>query len=253
MNLYSIFFIVVFIYLVIWISYDHRVFAQTPLQEQRLEEISHMDNPLENYSFIKAGKSPSNPSIISVEDKIGGLTNMYVYVLNSGSDSVSVINGTTNTKRSAASAPGPSAAARWPTPTLTVLIVGSGPARAAPFVSASGRSRSRRVERRLWCRSPAARRGARCRAAACRRQGRSACERSRTRRARAAPPGHPGHVAHRRRGHPAARWVHTGRCLAGSAGRPAQDRRCLPVPRQSGRALRDTRAPVTPLAESWTP
>ena len=65
-------------------------------------------------------------------------------------------------------------------------------------------------------------------------------------RARAAPPRHPGRVADRRRGHPAARRVHPPRCLAGSAGRPAQDRRCRPLPRQPGRALRDTRAPAHP-------
>jgi hypothetical protein len=33
------------------------------------------------------------------------------------------------------------------------------------------------------------------------------------------------------------------RCLAGRVGRPAQDRRCRPLPRQPGRALRDTGRP----------
>ncbi len=45
------------------------------------------------------------------------------------------------------------------------------------------------------------------------------------------PHGHPGRAANRRRGHPASRRVHTRRCLAGSAGRPAPDRRCRPLPR----------------------
>lgn len=53
-------------------------------------------------------------------------------------------------------------------------------------------------------------------------------------------PRHPGHIADRRRWYPAARRVHTRRCLAGSPGRPAQDCRCRPLPGQPGRALRDT-------------
>jgi short chain dehydrogenase len=128
---------------------------------------------------------------------------------------------------------GPFGGARLPRPTSTALTRGPRrrPSRPSRSCRPADDSRSRRAGQRHWCRSPAARPGGRCRDAVCGRQERSACERSPTRPRSSCAPRHPRCVADRRRRHPAARRVHAPRCLAGSAGRPAQDRRCRPLPR----------------------
>ena len=86
---------------------------------------------------------------------------------------------------------GRSAAARLPRPTSTASTRGQRlrPARPSRSCPPADDSRSNRAGRRLWCRSPAARHGARWRIAVSGRQDRSACERSPTRPRSSSPRG----------------------------------------------------------------